>query len=109
MKDNYGLLIASLVAIVAIVGLVILFNGATTGAVPHTSSDDGAAGYSLGGTIAKVWNPAYGDQNQYCSTRCGEACASAQAGGAVALVGECYNNCASTCKRAAYEEALYRR
>ena len=33
MKDNYGLLIASLVAIVAIVGLVILFNGASTGAV----------------------------------------------------------------------------
>ena len=32
MKDNYGLLIASIVAIVAIVGLVILFSGANTGA-----------------------------------------------------------------------------
>lgn len=31
MKDDYGLLIASLVAIVAIVGLVILFSGAQTG------------------------------------------------------------------------------
>jgi len=35
MQDNYGLLIASLVAIVAIVGLVILFSGASsTGAIP---------------------------------------------------------------------------
>ena len=33
MKDNYGLLIASLVAIVAIVGLVILFSGQSTAAV----------------------------------------------------------------------------
>jgi len=32
VKDNYGLLIASLVAIVAIVGLVILFSGAKSGA-----------------------------------------------------------------------------
>ena len=32
MKDNDGLLIASIVAIVAIVGLVILFSGQSTGA-----------------------------------------------------------------------------
>lgn len=31
MENNYGLLIASIVAIVAIVGLVILFSGETTG------------------------------------------------------------------------------
>ena len=40
MKDNYGLLIASLVAIVAIVGLVILFSGATTGAVSKVYNPD---------------------------------------------------------------------
>lgn len=33
MAKDYGLLIAALVAIVAIVGLVILFNGSATGAV----------------------------------------------------------------------------
>ena len=32
MENNYGLLIASIVAIVAIVGLVVLFNGSNTGA-----------------------------------------------------------------------------
>ena len=31
-KDNYGLLLAALVAIVAVVGLVILFSGANSGA-----------------------------------------------------------------------------
>jgi len=34
LEDNYGLLIASLVAIVAVVGLVILFSGTATGAIP---------------------------------------------------------------------------
>lgn len=33
-EEDHGLLIAALVAIVAVVGLVILFTGAKTGAVP---------------------------------------------------------------------------
>jgi len=109
MKDNYGLLIASLVAIVAIVGLVILFSGATTGAAPYSSGNDAKVGYELGGSIAQVWGPGSGEQNQYCSVRCGEACADATAKGLVQYVGDCYNNCDSTCKIVAREGRLYSR
>jgi len=47
MKDNYGLLIASLVAIVAIVGLVILFSGAATGALVAPGQVQCPSGYTL--------------------------------------------------------------
>ena len=41
MEDRYGLLIAALVAVVAVVGLVILFSGNNSGALvsPLTSQD----------------------------------------------------------------------
>ena len=38
-KDNFGLLLAALVGIVAVVGLVVLFNSQSTGAAGHACPD----------------------------------------------------------------------
>lgn len=54
MKDNYGLLIASLVAIVAIVGLVILFSGAKTGAVSQVYHPDSIMRPCTGNAVGSV-------------------------------------------------------
>ena len=65
MEEKYGLLIAALVAIVAIVGLVILFSGGPTGAYvedrPHYSALGGMEQGRVqlqsvpGGKISRVW------------------------------------------------------
>jgi len=47
MANDYGLLIAALVAIVAIVGLVILFGGSTEGALYAPGQVDCPKGYTL--------------------------------------------------------------
>lgn len=52
MADNdYGLLIASIVAIVAVVGLVILFSGQQTGAVPAYYKHDFAVRHCEGMSV----------------------------------------------------------
>jgi len=103
MEKDYSLLVAASVALVAIVGLVMVFGASSSGALyfaPYSTSVDGEAGYELGAWVAQNWNSDHGNQPKYCSYTCGDVCSQAHAEGKVArLGGDCSLNCDSNCNR----------
>ena len=120
MEERSGLLIAALVAIVAVVGLVILFKGDATGNqtivigdTPSYRMNDVAienpavyrAGTALGLDVADQCNQQVKDRGECCSRTCGDEC------GPVDL---CWRACLKECKQAIQLEltsqsAAYRR
>jgi len=103
MEKDYSLLVLSAVAIIAVVGLVMPFGAADSGAVyfePWSIGNDGETGYNLGIHVANSWTKWSGDQPTYCSVACGNACREAFEQRSVSqLGGDCYLNCESNCGR----------
>jgi len=106
-KDNSGLLIAALVAIVAVVGLVILFKGGAEGAQvinvgPEPSYRQGyaieapevyKAGQLLGKQIAVTCDTQRKDRGECCSRECGDDCGPQDV---------CWRACINECKEAVH-------
>ena len=100
-ESNSGLLIAALVAIVAVVGLVILFKGGSTGqafvkgvSLPHevsapvANADRYFWGVGLGEQISNACSKSATDQVKCCDVQCGNICATGD---------ECFEGCRKTC------------
>lgn len=67
---DYGLLIASMVAIVAIVGLVIMFSSGTTGAI--TQADQDQRCYRSTEGLLKCGDPLTGEEYTYIAAGFGQ-------------------------------------
>jgi len=78
MEKDYSLVIAATVAIVAIVGLILYFGQASTGALHYGLTDVARNSkhvtYVDYGTAVAEAYPGEMEQNEWCSTGCSTSC-----------------------------------
>ena len=103
-KDSSGMWVALILAVVAVVGLVLLYNnaGVSGGAVVQgvtTQPDSGygmerEVGWDLGTELAEGYDGS--ETGRYCSSVCGDACAEAVPQGGTDQK-RCQNSCSRQC------------
>ena len=101
MEKDYGLLLASIVAIVAIVGLVVYFGGSSSGALYFPVGSTAAQQHYVNlGTEVGAAYPGVVESHDWCSKGCMEACS----GKPRHTLSECHSYCRTQCNYVTLEQ-----
>lgn len=99
--DKSGMYVAALIAVVAVVGLVLLYHdsnamgNATFEVNPGGSSEVYSIGWDLGEQVGQMWDGT--ETRKYCSLACGDACARAVNPQGTEQQ-NCYRSCRQNCE-----------